>query len=239
MLSDFIKEIEWMTFHLADNNTIYPGFSARCYFYLPAYRDDMFFLAGIPLTAEMERSVPKRRAEFLAGRYLAKQVLERLGISDFVLQNGRDRSPQWPATVSGSLSHNVDSAFCAAHFHSETFSCIGLDVETVMTTERADSLWPGIVDEVEYNWLRSQDQITVTEMLTLNFSAKESLYKALYPHVKRYFDFLDVRMVELDTIKQIFTLELRTALAPDYPAGRCFRGIYRMRERDVTTFICC
>ena len=44
--------------------------------------------------------------------------------------------------------------------------------------------------------------------LTLIFSAKESLFKALYPAVGRYFDFLDIRLssINLDDNSVAFTL---------------------------------
>uniref|UniRef100_UPI0026F03213 4'-phosphopantetheinyl transferase family protein n=1 Tax=Lonsdalea britannica TaxID=1082704 RepID=UPI0026F03213 len=74
-------------------------------------------------------------------------------------------------------------------------------------------------------------------LLTLAFSAKESLYKALYPQVKHYFDFLDVKLVTLDNVRHTFTLELLCDLSPDFPRGRRFSGTYQLREQDVITFI--
>ncbi len=237
MLSSFINNIEWLTVRQAGNETTYPGHCARCHFDLSAYRDELFFRAGIPIPTEIARSVPKRRAEYLAGRYLAKAVLSRLGVNDYVLTSAADRSPQWPERIAGSLSHNVDSVLCAAHQCRHDGSCVGLDIETRMDVERANNLWPGIADEIEYDWLHSHNPISFASMLTLSFSAKESLYKALYPQVKRYFDFLDVRMVGLDTVRQTFTLQLLTDLSPAYLAGRRFSGTYQLRENDITTFL--
>jgi len=237
MLSSFINNIEWLTVRQAGNETTYPGHCARCHFDLSAYRDELFFRAGIPIPTEIARSVPKRRAEYLAGRYLAKTVLSRLGVNDYVLTSAADRSPQWPERIAGSLSHNVDSVLCAAHQCRHDGSCVGLDIETRMDVERANNLWPGIADEIEYDWLHSHNPISFASMLTLSFSAKESLYKALYPQVKRYFDFLDVRMVGLDTAQQTFTLQLLTDLSPAYLAGRRFSGTYQLRENDITTFL--
>ncbi|NKI73654.1 4'-phosphopantetheinyl transferase superfamily protein [Dickeya sp. CFBP 2040] len=237
MLASFIKNIEWLTISPAGNETAYPGHCARCYFDLSAYRDDLFSLAGFPMPEAITRSVPKRRAEYLAGRYLAQTVMSRLGVDSYVLTSAPDRSPQWPEGIAGSLSHNVDSVLCAAHQCSRDITCIGLDIETWMHAERASNLWPGIADEIEYDWLHSHDSMSFARMLTLNFSAKESLYKALYPKVKRYFDFLDVRMVGLDAVQHTFTLQLLTDLSADYLAGRSFSGSYLLRESDITTFL--
>ncbi|RLM24481.1 4'-phosphopantetheinyl transferase [Brenneria alni] len=238
MLSAFIDDVEWITFPLAKDGAVYSGFVARCYFRLPAYADELFTEAKIPFSDALERSVPKRRAEFLAGRYLAKQVLNKLGCADFVLNSGADRSPQWPENIVGSLSHNVDSVLCAAHIRNTGLCCIGVDIEAFMSAERAQALWPGIVDDEEFHWLNAQDD-EFRRLLTLNFSAKESLFKALYPQVKHYFDFLDVRMVALDCVRQTFELELLTDLTPRFYAGRRFSGAYLKRPNDVTTFLCC
>ncbi|EHD23273.1 MULTISPECIES: 4'-phosphopantetheinyl transferase family protein [Brenneria] len=238
MLSVFIDDVEWITFPQAKDGAIYPGFCARSHFRLSAYTDELFTAADMPFSDELARSVPKRRAEFLAGRCLAKQVLVKLGHPNFVLSSAKDRSPQWPENIAGSLSHNTDSVLCAAHIRSPELSGVGVDIETFMSAKRAESLWPGIVDEDEYHWLRAQaDEFRC--LLTLSFSAKESLFKALYPQVKRYFDFVDARMVALDSVSQAFELELLTDLTPQCYAGRRFRGTYLKREHDVTTFLCC
>ncbi|QTF10129.1 4'-phosphopantetheinyl transferase superfamily protein [Brenneria izadpanahii] len=238
MLAAFIDEVEWITFPQTKDGAVYPGFSARSRFHLAAYSDRLFAEAEIPFNDALERSVPKRRAEFLAGRCLAKQVLSKLGYENFVLNSAEDRSPQWPKNVSGSLSHSDGSVLCAAHIHSSAFACVGVDIENFMSAKRAESLWPGLVDEDEYHWLGAQND-EFRCLLTLNFSAKESLFKALYPRVKRYFDFLDARMVALDSARQSFELKLLNDLTPEFRAGRRFKGSYLKRADDITTFLCC
>ncbi|MFC3394228.1 4'-phosphopantetheinyl transferase family protein [Brenneria rubrifaciens] len=238
MLSAFIDDIEWITFPQAMDGTVYPGIGARCHFHLSAYSDALFSQAGIPFCDVLERSVPKRRAEYLAGRCLAMQVLRKLGYADFILNVGEDRSPVWPDNVAGSLSHNRDSVLCAAHLCNGALPCVGVDIEAYISDERAYSLWPGIIDDEEYQWFQEREE-TFCCLLTLSFSAKESLFKALYPQIKRYFDFLDARMVALDCAKQVFELELLTDLTPQFYAGRRFKGTYMLRPHDVTTFIYC
>ncbi|MEC5320471.1 4'-phosphopantetheinyl transferase superfamily protein [Brenneria populi subsp. brevivirga] len=238
MLSAFIDDVEWIRFPQAKDGAAYPGFGARAHFHVSAYSDELFAEAEVPFADALVRSVPKRRAEFLAGRCLAKRVLSKLGYADFVLNSAEDRSPQWPEHVSGSLSHNTNSVLCAAHIRSREVSCVGVDIETFMSENRAQALWPGLVDEEEYHWLNAQDD-EFRRLLTLNFSAKESLFKALYPRIKYYFDFFDARMVALDRAGERFELELLTDLTPEFCAGRRFTGTYLQRADDVTTFICC
>ncbi|MCW2482005.1 4'-phosphopantetheinyl transferase family protein, partial [Candidatus Symbiopectobacterium sp. NZEC135] len=76
------------------------------------------------------------------------------------------------------------------------------------------------------------------QAVTLSFSAKESLFKAIYPSVQHYFDFLDAQITVLNQAQQVFELQLQTTLAPEFPTGRRFRGVYRMMADKVTTFLC-
>ncbi|MGL6523541.1 4'-phosphopantetheinyl transferase superfamily protein, partial [Aeromonas dhakensis] len=83
--------------------------------------------------------------------------------------------------------------------------------EQTLTLELVDSLTPTL----PAGWRCSR-----AEALTLIFSAKESLFKALYPRVGRYFDFLDARWLAMT--EQTLTLELVDSLTPTLPAGwRC------------------
>lgn len=84
-----------------------------------------------------------------------------------------------------------------------------------------------------------RETLPFNELLTLTFSAKESLFKALYPQVRCYFDFLDARMVAVDTQRQTFVLALLKTLTPNCPAGRRFSGRFWRKGDDVTTFIFC
>ncbi|MGK2888670.1 MAG: 4'-phosphopantetheinyl transferase family protein [Candidatus Malihini olakiniferum] len=236
-ISAFIDNIEWMTLPLHNGEDVYPGFCAYCCFNPEAYHDTLYHRIDVPLSTELARSVPKRRAEFLAGRYLARYVLEKIGINQFTLLIGQDRSPVWPENLCGSLSHNKDSVLCAIHRRSEVFSGVGVDVETLMNDDRADSLWPSIIDDEEHQWLQGVD-MPFSQALTLSFSAKESLFKAIYPTVQHYFDFLDAQITMLNQTQQIFELQLQTTLTSEFPAGRRFKGVYRMMTDKVTTFLC-
>lgn len=236
-LSAFIGDIEWISLPMPAANAVYPGFCAYSRFNPEAYSDDLYEHIAVPFSAELERSVPKRRAEFLAGRYLARQVLHKLGIADFTLQSGQDRSPQWPDSVCGSLSHNRDSVLCAVHYQDAVCCGVGVDVETIMSPERAHALWPGIIDDTEYQWLQ-RHEMPFSDALTLNFSAKESLFKALYPSVRHYFDFLDAQMTVLDLQQQVFELQLQTRLSPEFQAGSRFQGSFRKMADKVSTFLC-
>lgn len=227
----FIRNIDFFT---PDG---YPGQVARCQFALAEYRDDSFSALGFTLPDHLARAVPKRRAEYLAGRVLARQLLAPLGFADFTLARGEDRAPQWPAGIAGALSHNSNTALCAVHRESG-LGGVGLDVETLLSDERAEELWGAIVSPTEREALL-REALPFNALLTLTFSAKESLFKTLYPQVRCYFDFLDARMTAVDVQRQTFVLELLKTLTPHCPAGRRFSGRFWREGDDVTTFIFC
>lgn len=173
--------------------------------------------AGLQLPEALSRAVPKRQGEFLAGRLAAHQALLEQGIACHEVGIGADRAPVWPAGFEGSISHtvlgSVGVALCAVRPGS---AGIGLDMEAWLDEGEALRLWPVIADEGEWGRL-ARSSLGEARALTLLFSAKESLFKALYPRVGRYFDFLDASCLCLREGE--ITLALKTPLSGSLPAG--------------------
>ena len=173
--------------------------------------------AGILLPASLQRAAPKRLGEFLAGRLAAREALRRVGLGEHVVTIGSAREPRWPAGFEGSISHSLlqgrGMALCAVR---PGQAGMGLDLEAWLEDGQTSELWPGIVNDEEWGRLQ-RCPLGPAQGLTLVFSAKESLFKALYPRVGRYFDFLDARWLAMT--EQTLTLELKSALTPDLPAG--------------------
>ncbi|WP_114192025.1 4'-phosphopantetheinyl transferase family protein [Edaphovirga cremea] len=239
MGTPFIENFEWISIPVAGTKSeIYPGLIARSRFNVKTYHPELFARFDIVLPASLNRAVPKRQAEFLAGRYLAEQVLTELGLEKFELQSGEDRAPQWPERIRGSISHNENTALCAAHSGLSSSSGVGVDIETYLSQERAEALWGMIINEQEKSLLTASSG-SFAHQLTVAFSAKESLFKALYPQARRYFDFLDAELVRIDPSAGYFELVLLKDLHVDYLHGRVFQGTYLAGEHDVITFITC
>jgi len=201
-----------------------PGLEAlplhRVCFDPAAFSPDGFGEQGIPLPPSLQGAAPKRLGEFLAGRLAAREALRPFGLAGCCVAIGAAREPLWPAGLEGSISHSVLSgaggALCAVR---PGKGGLGLDLEAWLEEAQARTLWPGIVDEEEWELLAAGAAtagLTLAEGLTLVFSAKESLFKALYPRVGRYFDFLDARWLAMTA--QTLTLELKTPLTPALPA---------------------
>lgn len=75
------------------------------------------------------------------------------------------------------------------------------------------------------------------QMFTLAFSVKESLFKALYPHVKRFFGFEAAEVIALSLENNEITLQLQETLTHHYPAGTLFRGQFIIYPQDILTLI--
>lgn len=69
----------------------------------------------------------------------------------------------------------------------------------------------------------------------LVFAAKESLYKALYPRVQRYVDFLDARLVRFSD--HLLTLELLVTLTPGMETGLTFDCHFAVEATELLTVI--
>jgi 4'-phosphopantetheinyl transferase EntD len=171
------------------------------------------------------RAIPKRRREFTAGRVCARAALARLGIRDFPLLAGPDRSPVWPAGIVGSLSHCGD--YCGvAVVRRGSIVGVGLDVE------RARPLQGRVVEiictDVERERLEALSDLPAGLWAMIVFSAKESTYKCCHPLMKTYLDFHDV---EIDFLPEAGTFTARVLRARGTDGGPALPGIRTLRGR--------
>jgi len=74
-------------------------------------------------------------------------------------------------------------------------------------------------------------------MLTLAFSAKESLFKDIYPQVGHYFDFDAAQLVSLHWPSGRLILKVTKNLSPLIRVGMLLKGHFQMWERAVFTVI--
>jgi 4'-phosphopantetheinyl transferase EntD len=168
-------------------------------------------------SSAIENAVPKRRAEFAHGRHLARAALAALGAAPVAVQVGPDREPLWPGGFVGSITH-TEGLVAAVVARTTHLGAVGIDAEaaTALPTETR----PLILLPSEY----SADEITET----LIFSAKESIYKAVFPLARLWIDFQEVE-VSLDADPGTFTAvytgpDERVSALVDLLAGRFLRN---------------
>lgn len=137
----------------------------------------------------VSRAVPKRVAEFAAGRACARRALAELAIVDFALAVGPDREPLWPQGVTGSITHTT--GFCGVAVARQTeMASLGIDAERRGAVERR--LWRQIATEPELRWLEGLPPARAADMASLVFSAKEAFFKCQFPLTREWLGFSDV-----------------------------------------------
>jgi len=191
---------------------------------------DDFQRAGIEQTASLQRSVAKRQAEYLAGRVCAREALRLLDGRDYVPATHEDRSPVWPAGIRGSITHGQGWAAAAV---GAQVAGLGLDQESLLTEERAERLAGEILTAAELQRMdRSQQALTVT----LTFSLKESLFKALYPITGQRFYFEHAEVLQWSTDGHA-RLRLLTDLSATWRHGVELDGQFCVQDGHLLSLI--
>lgn len=202
------------------------------------FRPSLFDEAGIARPASVARSVARRQAEFFFGRLAARAALieQRQGMGD--VGKGPAGEPLWPPGLVGSISH-VDGLACAVAGPQHRHRGLGVDLERTATGESQAALRQQALDAQELARLVAlAGPLSLDELVTLVFSAKESLYKGAYPVVGRFFDFSAARVLSIDPAHCRIVLRLAEDLHPDgFARGRdCELGYTRIDTDRFLTF---
>jgi enterobactin synthetase component D len=136
--------------------------------------------------------LPRRRT-WVGGRVAMREALARSGLrAPPVLADARG-APELPSGMVGSISHKESLAVALIATVAEgTSARVGVDIEVdetrpydigskVLTDDEAAEI-------AEFEWPRRQSETR------LRFSAKEAIYKALDPFVRRYVSFKEVEV---------------------------------------------
>ncbi|MGE1076349.1 hypothetical protein ACQJ22_27905, partial [Pseudomonas fragariae (ex Marin et al. 2024)] len=81
-------------------------------YHLPFYRMALFDRLDVAMPKLLAEAVPKRQAEFLAGRFLGQAALTLFGHDPQPIGIGNRREPVWPSGISGSISHSHGICVC-------------------------------------------------------------------------------------------------------------------------------
>lgn len=193
---------------------------------------DDFQRAGVVPSASLLRSVPKRQAEYLAGRVCARAALQQLDGRDYVPATGDDRAPVWPADIRGSITHGKGWA-AAVVARSSDCAGLGLDQESLLEHERAERLAGEILTPAE---LQRLDPARTALTVTLTFSLKESLFKALYPLVLKRFYFEHAELLEWSDDGHA-RLRLLTDLSAQWHHGRELEGQFAVNGDQLLSLV--
>lgn len=143
----------------------------------------------------------KRRQEFALGRWCARQALTPFGRGQEPLLTGASRAPIWPEGFTGSITHCQE--YCAAAVaRTSDLIAIGIDAESWREMPLDVAIHIAAGREYAVCGLEPSN----ARDLALIFSAKESIFKALYPLIGIFFDFLSTTIM-VDSTSGSFSIE--------------------------------
>jgi enterobactin synthetase component D len=148
------------------------------------------------LPQALRHAVEKRQREFLAGRWCAEQALRYLGAGSTHVAMAEDRAPIWPDGVVGSITHAGGFA-AAAVARAADIAGLGIDSEQIIDPTAAHDIADiCMVDEA--GLFKAVHGRSFCEFCTFVFSAKEAVFKCLFPLARKFFEFSDVQITSLD-----------------------------------------
>ena len=128
---------------------------------------------------------PSRAKEYSSGRYAAHLAQKAIGLRQIEILN-KGRAPIWPEDHVGAITHDAKYAGAIV---STQLKGVGLDFERIGRIK--PKLHEKLFTDFEQNWLSQQTRL---EASTIMFSAKESVYKSVYPILKRFVGFQEVEI---------------------------------------------
>ena len=171
-----------------------------------------------PLPAALAAASARRRSQYLAGRHCARRALRQAGAADQPVGRGDDGLPVVPPGWHLSISHAEGMALALAA-RTRDVAMLGVDIERWLTDATAAEVGPMVASPADVATLRATTGLDAAQAVTLLFSAKESLYKALYPTVRQFVDFDGACLAS--AAPGTLTLRLARDWHPAWLAGAC------------------
>ena len=177
----------------------------------------------------------KRRAEFTLGRICAHGALSRFGLeSEPILRNPETREPCWPDSIWGSITHSAGFVAVAVGLKKE-IQGVGIDLESLSRSVNFNIKRQVCVDS-ELEWLESLPAEQANRALRIIFSAKESIFKCIYPSTKTYLSFKDAAVSVNETEKN-FTFTIFKSFPGIIQHGFTHHGRYSEMDKMLLTSV--
>lgn len=203
--------------------------------YQPASFDPaLFAMHQIDRPDAIARAVPKRQAEFLAGRMMVQAAQRHLGLPVSQIMIGARRAPLWHLGMAGSITHSSGQVACLITTLPHSF--VGLDLEHFADENALRAIEQFALTKAEIALLGAQKHLDPAAATIAVFSAKETLFKAINGQVGRYLGF-DAAMLSVPPGPSEVVLKLSEDLGPMLPQGREFRVSLRVQYSGVMTWL--
>lgn len=206
-----------------------------CEFDTKKFHESLFLDNNIPLKKDIINSVVQRKGEYLAGRIASRLTQYLLGLSPEPVGTGQHRNPMWPTNTLGSITHANSYAIVAMAL-AQNFHRIGIDYEPWIDVSTIKFVIDIIMCDREKTKIEI-DSRTPRKDITIIFSAKESLFKALYDECGEYKDFHAAEFVTIDHQRSSVRLRLTESWSNKLRAGTIFDLEYITYHEGVITYL--
>ncbi|ONN48946.1 NrgA [Acinetobacter genomosp. 33YU] len=178
----------------------------------------------------------ERKNEYLCGRVLAQAVLNHHFGLDQSITSMHEHLPIWPTHVLGSISHSQNKLIVAL---SSNAVYLGIDIEHCVTSEFAQESAHLILTPCELELWKNKacECFDFAHYVSLIFSIKESLYKAVYPTAKQYIDFLEASIVDINFENQTLTLTFLLEIQQRYQLLEQYQGGWAVEQDHIMTWV--
>ncbi|NUF51482.1 4'-phosphopantetheinyl transferase superfamily protein, partial [Acinetobacter seifertii] len=178
----------------------------------------------------------ERKNEYLCGRVLAQAVLNHHFGLDQPITSMHEHLPIWPSHVLGSISHSQNKLIVAL---SNNAVYLGIDIEHWVTSEFAQESAHLILtpSELELWKFKASEFFDLSQLVSLIFSVKESLYKAVYPTSKQYIDFLEASIVDIDFENQNLLLAFAPEIRNRHQLLEHYQGGWKVEQDCILTWV--
>jgi len=183
-------------------------------------------LLWLPHYHQLADAGRKRKADHLAGRIAAFHALNGQTVPGI----GNNGEPLWPTGITGSISHSGTQAVAICRQNGLT----GIDCEAIIDEKESREIQDGVIHPQEAQLL-TQSGLPFDLAFTLTFSAKESLFKALFPQVQAWMGFDSARITALNADTLTLTL---TRPLPPFAQNQPFTLHWCRLDAMVVTLIC-
>jgi len=163
----------------------------------------------------IERSVAKRRNEFITVRHCARVAMGRLGIPEAPILKGERGEPRWPEGLVGSLTH-CEGFRGAVVGRTAAVRSVGIDAEP------HGVLPDGVLDAISLPVERHQIAALPAGLHwdRILFCAKEATYKAWFPLTERWLGFEDAHITfDVDSAGTTGRFVSRILIEPEARSG--------------------
>ncbi|HEY0674219.1 MAG TPA: 4'-phosphopantetheinyl transferase superfamily protein [Longimicrobiales bacterium] len=181
----------------------------------------------------IKTAIDARKHDYSSGRAYARAALASLGLSGCIIPSRPDRSPAWPESIVGAITHSHGLAAAVVGWRRD-YAGVGLDVES-LTRSLASGIDRLIRTPAERAQMSELALPEAIDAVRLVFSAKESIHKCVAPQSGVTLGFHDVEL-DLDPEGQSFRARLLRADArlPDFTR---IEGRFAFTPRFVMTAV--